>query len=320
MGIINDVLDMAKIEEGKLELSPIEYDFKEMVQNVASMIEFRTNEKQQSLTAHIDENIPDSVVGDDKRLAQVITNLLSNAAKFTPANGEIHLEASLAEETDNECELRISVTDTGIGMTKEQKEKIFKPFEQAESDTSRKFGGTGLGLTISKNIVGLMGGDIQIKSEPGKGTEFSFTVKVERGAGLKKVAATGEPMPGEFVGKKVLFAEDTEINREIFGAILESSGLEIDYAENGAEAVEMVKTAPDKYGMVFMDMEMPTMGGLEATRQLRSSGINVPIVAMTANVFMDNINECAEAGMNGHLGKPFDFVLITETLRKYLSE
>jgi len=340
LGIISDVLDMSKIEAGKLELSPVEYNFREMLQKVITVINFRVDEKKQKLLVTVDENIPDFFVGDDQRLAQVIMNLLSNAVKFTPEGGDIRLEASSLGGNDDDCELRIEVADSGIGISTEQQAKLFNAFTQAESGTSRKFGGTGLGLTISKRIVDLMGGRIWIESELGKGARFIFTMKVRKSEGRNVALRQSEVQvqrKGEFTGRRILLTEDIEINREIIITLLEGSGLIIDCAENGKDALDMIASAPAKYDMVFMDIQMPTMDGYEATRcirafeaELHSASVSsvlaapdkpitrIPIIAMTANIFTEDINACLEAGMDDHVGKPININEVFDKLRKYL--
>jgi signal transduction histidine kinase/ActR/RegA family two-component response regulator len=330
LGIINDVLDMAKIEANKLELSPIEFDFEYMLHNAVAFIQFRVDEKQQRLFENIDAAIPRFLVGDDQHLAQVITNLLSNAVKFTPEGGEIKLNATLLNEADGVCEIRIEVSDSGIGISQEQQEKLFSPFEQAESGISRQFGGTGLGLVISTRIVELMGGTIWVESELGKGARFIFTVRATRSdktpladsGMICDINADKAACNGEFTGRKLLVAEDIEINREILLALLDDTGLEIDCAVNGKEALMMVEAAPDKYDIVFMDMQMPVMDGQEASRRIRalpeSRRGRLPIIAMTANVFKSDVEDCLAAGMDGHLGKPLEIDKVIAVLRKYI--
>jgi len=342
LGVINDVLDMTKIEANKLELSEIEYDFKYMIQKVLAIINFRIEENEQKFTLYIDGRVPDFVIGDDQHLAQVIMNLLSNAVKFTPEQGDIGLAISLVEEIEGICELQFIVSDTGIGISPEQQKKLFSMFVQAEGGISREYGGTGLGLTISKHIVELMDGRIWVESELGIGTEFLFTVKVKRSQKKKNKQAVQDLtessegnssedidkqnetvlIPGEFEGKRLLLAEDVAINREIVIALLEESGLIIDTAENGQEALDKLESSPELYDVVFMDMEMPKMDGLEATRRIRSSPLlqerKIPIIAMTANVFQSDIDSCIAAGMNNHLGKPLDIAEVIKNLRKHL--
>jgi CheY-like chemotaxis protein/two-component sensor histidine kinase len=338
LGVINDVLDISKIEADKLELSPIEFNFEIMLQKIVSIINFRMDEKHQKFTVDVDRNIPRFIVGDDHRLTQVIINLLSNAVKFSPEKGEICLDVTLVNEQDRICEIRIEVSDNGIGISSEQQTKLFGMFQQADSGITRKFGGTGLGLSISKHIVELMGGRIWIESEPGKGSRFIFTVMLERGKknpdsisdgineglGLRDAVSEDDTeidMHGKFAGKKLLVAEDVEINREILLSLLEDTGLSIDCALNGVEAVEMISSAPDKYDAVLMDVQMPKMDGLEATRLIRAlpaqHSKNIPIIAMTAHVFKSDIEECLKAGMNDHIGKPIDIDDVLKKLNKY---
>jgi len=327
LGVINDILDMAKIEANKLELSPIEYHFEKMLQKVLAVINFRADEKQQTLIFNVDHKIPRFVVGDDQRLAQVITNLLSNAVKFSDEGGEIRLNAFLAGEFNGQCELCIEVLDNGIGIAPEQHEKLFGAFEQAQNETSRNYGGTGLGLAITKRIVELMGGRIWFESELGKGSKFICTVQVTRSfknediAGMETDCSDGAGAD-KFEGKRLLIVEDVEINREILMALLEDSGLIIDCAENGKEALDIVTAEPEKYDIVFMDLRMPQMDGLEATCRIRALPARqrkkLPIIAMTANVFKEDIKACLEAGMDDHLGKPVDIDKVIGILRKYL--
>ncbi len=331
LGIINDILDMSKIEAGKFELSIVEFEFGKLLQKAINVVSFRLTEKKQIFTVQVDKNIPALLIGDDQRLAQVITNLLSNAIKFTPEEKEISLTADLANEENGVCTLRISVTDTGIGISNEQRKRLFSSFEQAENDTSRKFGGTGLGLSISKNIVEMMGGTIGVESELGNGSTFYFTVLLERGIELDidtaAAAVNNKPSadPSErqmtFAGR-ILLAEDIEINREIVASMLESLQLVIDYAENGKEAVDKFAQAPDQYDLIFMDVQMPQMDGFEATRMIRQmtagKAKTIPIVAMTANVFREDIDKCLQAGMNDHIGKPLVYAELLEKLQVFL--
>ena len=456
LGVINDILDMSKIEAGKLTLSPIEFNFEKSLRRVVTVMKFKADEKQQNIMVYIDSNIPSFLFGDDQRLVQVITNLMSNAVKFTPVDGSITLDARLNGIKGDKVELLITVTDTGIGMSVAQQERVFESFEQAEAGTTRQFGGTGLGLSISKSIVEMMDGRIWASSVPGQGSVFSFTVLMQRSErtysplqldndNLKNIriliadnekdvldyfdeimrnfevhydtALSGDEalelvrkngnydiyfidwkMPGMngielatelrksdetasiviitaaeirefeeesrkvgasrllvkpifpsnvadviidylgldrqhdstdmsdtseiFKGFKILIAEDVEINREIVQAILEPTLLEMDFAENGKEAVRMFSEAPDRYGMIFMDVQMPVMDGYEATRQIRASNSpfaeSIPIVAMTANVYKEDVDKCIAVGMDGHVGKPLNFDEVLETLRQYL--
>jgi len=459
LGVINDILDMSKIEAGKFELSLAEFNFEKMLQRVVNVVSFRMEEKRQRFGVHIDGKIPDVLVGDDQRLSQVLTNLLSNAVKFTPEEGAIRLNARHEGEENGLVLLRIDVSDTGIGINAEQQTHLFQSFQQAESSTTRRFGGTGLGLAISKRILEMMAGEIWVKSELHRGSTFSFTVRLERGAtaprkgvaadlnwadirvlavdddpdvleifkdyavkigfacdtasggqeALDKIARNdqynvcfldwkmpdmdgmeltrrikadkkgkssivimisamewneleneakrsgvdsflpkplfpsviadhisrylglaqdtgGEDAPAErvsFAGRCILLVEDVELNREIVLTLLEPTELIVDCAENGAMAVRMFSAAPERYGMIFMDVQMPEMDGYEATQHIRTLDApragQIPIVAMTANVFREDIDQCLAAGMNDHVGKPLDFNNVLKKLHKYLT-
>jgi signal transduction histidine kinase len=221
LGVINDILDMSKIEANKLEISSVEFDFEKLLQKAADVINFRVEDKRQIFTVFVDENVPRNLIGDDRYLTQVITNLLSNAVKFTPEGGAIHLDAKLLKADAGVYSILVKVSDTGIGISKEQQAHLFKPFRQAENSTSRKFGGTGLGLAISKRIVELMGGEIWVESTPGEGSSFLFTFRARRGleeAYVPSDAAAreaGAEDADDFSGYRILLAEDVEINREI---------------------------------------------------------------------------------------------------------
>ena len=341
LGVINDVLDMSKIEANMFELSQVEFNFEKMLQRVISIVGFRAEEKKQKISVHVDKSIPRILTGDDQRLAQVITNLLGNAVKFTPEEGSIKLETVFKGEENGICEIQVTVKDSGIGISEENQKKLFRSFQQADSKTSRKFGGSGLGLVISKNIVEMMGGRIKIQSEPGKGSSFSFTFRAKYTADAPQRHSSSiskneedNDYSGIFEGYKILLAEDVEINREIIDTLIEPSLLKMDCAENGLEAVEMFAKSPEEYDLIFMDVQMPEMDGYEATRKIRAieakwrkkqneSGRTirpqpVTIVAMTANVFKEDIENCLAAGMNDHIGKPIDVQDFFNKIRKYL--
>ncbi len=462
LNVINDILDISKIEANRFELSITEFHFEKMLQQVTNIITHRVDEKRQRFMIQIDEAIPTTLIGDDHRIAQVVTNLLGNAVKFTPEEGTIRLTAHLQEEANDECVIRISVADSGIGISRDQQAHLFHAFRQAESGTARRYGGTGLGLAISKNIVEMMDGAIHVDSTPGQGSTFTFTVRVKPGTARKSaylhpdihwgnvsiMAVDDDPdileyfkdilerfgttcatalgaeealqkvdqdgayniyfvdwrMPdidgitlakmlkekssdpsrsivimisaaewrtieeeakkvgidkflskplfpsmimdvinkvlgaeqrpadkktpselaGIFKGRTILLAEDVLINRIILQGLLEPTELLIDCVENGEEAVQKFRESPEKYDLIFMDVQMPVMDGYDATRQIRALDIpraqTVPIVAMTANVFREDIEECLKAGMNAHLGKPLNFEDVLAKLRMYLKQ
>ena len=322
LGVINNILDMSKIEANKFELSISEFYFREMMDHVISINGMRVTEKEQDFIIDIDSSIPAVIEADEQHLAQVITNLLSNASKFTPKNGTITLRAESIAALEPSCKIRFTVKDTGIGISEEQQRNLFNPYEQADGRISGKFGGTGLGLSISKSIIELMGGKIWIESEIGKGASFIFEIAVQAREGSTiedKSEIDKQDVRGIFQGHRMLIAEDVDINREIISTILEDTGIEIDFAVNGLEAVKRFEAAPNDYELILMDIHMPEMDGYAATRVIRSNGYEVPIIAMTANVFREDIERCLEAGMNGHLGKPVDIVEVISTMKKYLS-
>ena len=464
LGVINDVLDYSKIEAGKLELSNAVFDFEKMLKKVCDVVNFKAAEKQLHFNVYLDLELPRLLIGDEQHVAQVVANLLSNAIKFTPENGSITLAARLAENKEERPLIEVAVSDTGIGISDEQKARIFRSFEQADNTITKRFGGTGLGLAISKSIVEGMGGTVDFASELGKGSTFSFTVPfqtateqaeapnvtgadwtgfsaliaednpavlacltgvmqrlgvayalVDDAEVALKAAATGanagnagvnneryrvcflnyalvgreatallkksgvatvvallstvelsaaedeakqagadriltlplfptevfslfqalgsEQSAAEeaaanagptydFSGRRVLLADDVEINREIVVALLEPTNIEFDCAANGAIAVRMFSENPERYDLIFMDVQMPEMDGYQATRTIRALGIDkaktIPIIAMTANVFKEDVERSLASGMNGHLGKPLDFDEVLSTLAEYL--
>jgi signal transduction histidine kinase/ActR/RegA family two-component response regulator len=322
LGVINDVLDLSKIESGKMHLADSPFDFKQMLADVANIIGFKVRQKDIAFSVNTPKSLPDVVNADRQRLTQVLTNLLSNAVKFTPENGKITMTAdAVPSDTPSSYDITFSVSDTGIGISPEQQSRLFKSFSQAESSTSRLYGGTGLGLAISQSIVRLMGGEISVNSALGKGAEFVFTVTLPVGV-LEEETAQSDLTTADFSGKRILLAEDNEINREIVVTVLEPSGVVIDCAEDGEKAVEAFKNTcktSNAYDLIFMDVQMPIMDGLTATRRIRELGGDIPIIAMTANVFKEDIDRCKNAGMNDHIGKPINYETLFGKLEKYLN-
>jgi signal transduction histidine kinase len=328
LGIINDILDLSKIEADKLELYYTEFTFIKMLNKTAGIIHFRVDEKRQTFTVNVDAAVPPRIICDEQRLSQVITNLLTNAVKFTPEAGSVALNVTLLTRDATRCQLHIEVRDTGIGLTDEQMDCVFEAFRQADNSIAREFGGTGLGLAICKRIVEQMGGTIAVKSDFGRGSTFSFDIWVQPGVqkpsnkpvDSKPVDAAAPPC---FAGRRLLLVEDVEINREIVLTLLEPTQITVECAENGRIALELFAAAPDTYDVIFMDIQMPEMDGEEATRRIRALDVPhakaVPIIAMTASVFKEDIDRALKAGMTDHLGKPLDFETVLDTLRKYLS-
>ena len=334
LGVINDILDMSKIEANKLELFHSVFSLESMFSRIVNLVSFQMDEKNIKFTLVSDRNVPKVIKTDEQRLSQVITNLLGNAIKFTPRDGEIALYARTTGEVSGICGLQFEVKDSGIGISEEQQKQLFKPFVQANNGIARKFGGTGLGLAISKRIVEMMNGNITLKSSEGKGTSFIFNILVktvsqdEQRAAMEReenqLSADIKFTNGCFRDVKILIAEDIEINREVVGELLEFTGVAIDYAEDGRIAVDLFNAGAPEYGMIFMDVHMPEINGFDATRMIRNSdrprAKTIPIVAMTADVFQEDIEKCLEAGMNGHVGKPIDIEDVLRKIQKYCVE
>ena len=336
LALINDILDISKIEANKLELQNEIFDLEKCLLAIRGMIAVRLEEKKQAFDLRFSESLPRYVVSDELRFTQVIINLLGNAIKFTPEMGEISLEVSGRGCGNGECILELRVRDSGIGISPEQQKKLFRPFEQGDGSITREFGGTGLGLAICKNIVELMGGGIWVESVMGGGSLFAFTAKMRIGdeAAYEQARQAGQgtgpaAASNDLSQFTILLVEDVDINREIVYAILEDTRVNIDSAENGAKAVDMFATAPGKYNIVLMDLQMPVMDGIEASRRIRAIESTlrteskkplpaVPIMAMTANAFREDADKCRAAGMNDHIAKPIDSGLLLEKLTHYL--
>ena len=335
LGVINDILDISKIEAGKLELYHTDFTVDDMLHKVTGVVNFKISEKHQKFKVTIDPAVPPAIISDQQHLTQVLTNLLSNAVKFTPEQGMITLGIRCREKNQADYVLEFCVTDTGIGIEKEQISRLFQAFEQADGSISRKFGGTGLGLAICKNIVEMLGGQIWVESQAGQGSAFIFTIKTQGGqahlqAGHDKAAEeskAGYP-EGCFHGYRILVAEDVPINYEIIEQLLEPTGIKMDWAQNGNQAVELFVDRAGQYDLILMDIHMPELDGYEATRRIRLMkeekvlpyAGNIPIIAMTANVFREDIERCLAAGMDSHVGKPIELGVLLYTLRQYLPQ
>ena len=334
LGLINDILDMSRIESGKVVLEEQETDLVTTLQELQSIMEGQAKERK--LKLHVDySNLRDRHVYCDKtRLNQVMFNLLANAVKFTSEGGSIWLTMSQLEptyEVEDRAIYEIRVKDTGIGIGKEFIKHIFEPFERERTSTVSKIQGTGLGMAITKNIVDMMGGTIEVESQKGVGTEFiirlELRLQAEAGVANEVGAKQHSHAEGvaEFAGKRLLLAEDNELNREIACMLLSKYGFVIDTAENGQEAVDLVAaSAPDYYDLVLMDIQMPVMDGHEATRRIRSLEdkelAKVPVVAMTANAFDEDRKAAKECGMNGFISKPINMQEVVQALRMCLQD
>lgn len=301
LGVINDVLDMSKIEANKFELSSETFEFEAMMQKVSDVIAFRIDQKHQNFSVYIDSRIPPVLEGDDQRISQVITNLLANAVKFTPEYGSIRLEGKLKSKKEGYCTLYISVIDSGIGISKEQSERLFQSFEQADSSTSRKFGGTGLGLAISKHIVEIMNGKIWVTSEPELGSNFSFTID------LRIAKTNGKPRVdlGALEQKiRVLAVDDDPDILEYFNEIIRAWGLFCDTAPDGNTALSLIEQNGG-YDIYFIDYKMPDMDGIELSRRIKQERGGNPVVIMISGVEWGDIEqEAVASGVDQFLAKP----------------
>lgn len=317
LALINDILDMSRIENGKMEIEQKDFSLSLVLQELQSMMS--TQAEQKGLEFQVDFYVShDWLAGDPVRLRQVLINLLSNAVKFTPAGGKVTLRVN-EQSCGEEMEYRFSVQDTGVGIPYEDQERIFSSFEQLRPSISHS-AGTGLGLPISRNIARLMGGDLEVKSEPGKGSEFYMTLRFPKGA---NVPPSPEPAGQENVleGMKVLLAEDNDLNAEIAQELLAMAGVAVCRAANGQEAVDRFCAGPPgEFQAVLMDIRMPVKNGHEAAREIRASGrpdANVPIIAMTANTFKEDEEEARASGMNGFVPKPIDPDRLFTVLRQH---
>jgi PAS domain S-box-containing protein len=328
LALLNDILDFSRIEAGKLELESVDFELAAVLDELAAPLALRAWEKGIKLQCEVGPDVPSRFCGDPGRLRQILTNLLGNAVKFTE-RGEICVQSGLLEQTETDFLLRFTVRDTGIGISPEQQQKIFQKFTQADISTTRRYGGTGLGLAIAKDLTELMGGNIGVTSTLGVGSEFWFTVRLSRSS--LGTMPTDIPVAGSFSqtsltairrgGARILVVEDNAVNQEVALGILRKLGLRADAVGDGAEAVELLKTLP--YDLVLMDIQMPEMDGLEATRIIRNPQSNilnhhVPVIAMTANAMRGDRERCLEAGMNDYVSKPMSPQALLEALNAWL--
>jgi signal transduction histidine kinase/CheY-like chemotaxis protein len=319
--VVNDVLDFSKIEAGAIQLNPAPFWPKSMIDQCASIVRAQAVAKGLRFEVDLGNKLPNRLVGDEPRIRQVLLNLLNNAVKFTPA-GHITLKLDWQTVSETEEQLRFAVTDTGIGIPEEKRHLLFERFSQVDSSTSRQFGGTGLGLAISKQLIELMGGRIGVDTKLGQGATFWFELTLPRTGDVPSPAKKGHevrsPASRPF---RVLLAEDVEINQEIAGAMLRGDGFDVDVVSDGAQALKAVQGGG--YDIVLMDVQMPTMDGMTATRHIRRLPPpvgEIPIVAMTANVYAEQFAAFRDAGMNDHIGKPFRRDELRAVLNRWTAE
>lgn len=315
--LINDILDFSKIEAGKVDLEKIPFDFKQLVSNIKKANQAKASEKGNKIRLMIDDDVPNVVIGDSLRLGQIISNLVSNAVKFT-ADGSITLELAYLKKTNNKVTLEVSVADTGIGIPKEKHSMIFEKFTQANSETTRQFGGTGLGLVITKKLLELHQSEIHLESEAGKGSKFSFIIDLEIGSEItNKISDISNNLLNEHTlkGVKVLLVEDYSINIKVATKFLERWKIEIDVAENGLIATEKFEIG--KYDIILMDIQMPIMDGYTATQRIREKDANIPIIALTASANFNNQDKAFTVGMNDYVTKPFNPSELFQKIAKY---
>lgn len=325
LGVINDILDISKIEAERLTLEVVTFKLGEILENISSLIAHKAADKQIGFSINLSPEVAHlSLRGDPLRIAQILLNLTGNALKFTE-QGAISLNAKVIQETETDTLIRFEVNDTGIGISSEDQKRLFTAFEQADGSMTRKYGGTGLGLAISKRLVHLMDGTIGVDSRVGHGSSFWFTARLDKAELISESKQeTGglsaeERLKSQFANTRILLAEDEPISQEVARGLLEAAGLQVDLAEDGLAAVTLAQH--NHYALILMDMQMPNMNGIDATRWIRTlpGYTETPILAMTANAFDEDRQVCLAAGMNDHIGKPVNPVKLFETLLAWLS-
>ncbi|QVL48848.1 MAG: response regulator [Thiocapsa sp.] len=328
--VINDILDISKIEAERLQLEHVDFRIGEILENLVSLIGHKASEKGLKLRVQLQPGLPARRFnGDPTRLGQVLLNLAGNALKFTE-QGAITVRARLVEDHPNDVLLRWEVADTGIGIDTEAQGRLFAAFEQADNSMTRKYGGTGLGLVISQRLARLMGGELGVESTPGVGSTFWFTVRLGQATADNQDAAPPAPptaagtaeqrLQADHRGTRVLLAEDEPVNQEVSRGLLVDVGLVVDLAEDGRQALELARRT--RYALILMDMQMPVLNGVDATKAIRADSLNqtTPILAMTANTFDEDRQTCLAAGMNDHIARPVETDVLYDTLLKWLSQ
>ena len=327
LSLINEVLDMNKIESGKVELNEENFNLSELVDTLLAMTKAQLENHHHTLNVNIADVIHENVIGDSHRIQQVFVNLMSNAIKYTPDGGTISL--TVAERPTNAHGVacyEFVFEDNGIGMTEDFQKHLFEPFTRANDKKTAAIQGTGLGMTITQSLVRMMGGDIQVKSKPGEGSRFAVTIYLKFLDVQNAEAHKEDPLKNledlKFEGKRILLVEDHPVNAEIAKNVLQMTGLEVEWVMDGEAAVErMAGSNEGEFDLVFMDIQMPNMDGYQATAAIRAMTTyarRIPIVAMTANAFADDIRKAKEVGMNDHISKPIDFKELAKILQKWI--
>ena len=324
LALINDILDMSRIESGRMELKKEEFDFREMLDQISVIINGQCEDKGLDFICSRVEPLDEYFTGDALRLRQIIINILGNSVKFTDAPGTVTFTVEQSDYNEESRMLHFTMRDTGIGMDESFIPKLFEAFSQEDATTTNRYGGSGLGMALTKNMVDLMGGNIEVESEKGRGTAFRVNIPLRRAYHVEAQETQDESVPGvSLAGIHVLIAEDMEINAEVLGDLLEMEEITSEWAENGRRAVEMFgQSETGHFDAILMDMRMPVMDGLGATVEIRKmdrpDAAAIPIIALTANAFEDDVKQCLSAGMNAHLSKPVDIDQLKETLGRLL--
>ena len=322
LNIINDILDISKIESGKAEVSKTKFDLNNLLEQIVQLYSINTKQKNIELIYNLDSNVPQFVINDETKIKQVLSNLLSNAIKFTTENKTIYLNVSLKEIKNNIATINFSIKDEGIGISKEEQKKIFKPFSQADGSISRKFGGTGLGLSISLNILQMLGSKIELISKEDEGSTFFFDLDFEIQADVinqNPIIKTEEIQDSRYSGK-ILVAEDNTNNQLLIALVLEEFGLDVVIVDNGKMALDEIKK--EKFDLIFLDINMPVMDGVEALKHIKiheqKLSIKTPIIALTANSIKGDKEKYLKYGMDDYLSKPIRNVELSKILKQYL--
>jgi two-component system CheB/CheR fusion protein len=320
MELLNEILDLSRIEAGRFDLESIPFSLRQTVQQVGKILGVQAGEKGLQLISRLPDEVPDALLGDPLRLRQVLVNLVGNAIKFTP-QGEIVLAAAVRSQDSRQAYLEFSVTDTGIGIAPEDRQRIFAPFTQADASTTRRYGGTGLGLTISQRLVELMGGRIWVESQSGKGSTFRFTVQFARGIEGQpgpEVPPAAIPLPQPTRPLRVLLAEDTRANQKLVLHVLGKRGHHVEIADDGLEALDLIER--QEFDVVLMDVQMPRMDGFQVTAAIRKlpdpAKARLPIIAMTAHALKGDAQRCLAAGMDRYVSKPVNSRELTEAVER----